>query len=188
MQWDYDRSLSHFSHVMVNVTRVAETRSPMFSIIPFLSWTWLGVLVPALILAVIYGQGIAYMVGQWYRDENYGYGFFVPVISLYLIWMRRDQLRAVSLSGSWWGFVVVAIGLALYFIGELAALYVVPVLFAVAHVALFPHYAAAFDARYFVFSVALVFVWILARETTQPRAAEGAPELAQVRGAEPAGA
>lgn len=49
----------------------------------------------------------------------------------------------------------------------LAGLYVVPVLYALSHVALFPHYEGhGYDERYFVFCVALVFVWILARERT----------------------
>ena len=79
---------------------------------------------PVLLLGIIYYQGIRFMVTMWIVDENYGYGFFVPVISLYLIWQRRERLRAMDLHGSWWGLPVVLAGLGLYFIGELSTLYV----------------------------------------------------------------
>jgi len=85
-------------------------------------WVW--ALVTALLLGALYYDGLAYLVHKWIVDENYGHGFFVPVISGYLIWQRRDRLRAMSLQGSWWGVPVILAGLALYFAGTLATLYV----------------------------------------------------------------
>lgn len=86
---------------------------------------WWGVALPAVLLGIIYSNGIAYMVHKWYADENYGHGFFVPLISLYLIWQQRHRLREKRLQGSWWGVPVLLIGVGLYFIGELATIYVV---------------------------------------------------------------
>jgi len=87
-------------------------------------WFWQMAVLPVLLLAIIYYPGMAYMVKSWYTDENYGYGFFVPLISLYLIWQRRERLKAIDRGGTWWGFPVVSVGLGLYFIGELSTLYV----------------------------------------------------------------
>lgn len=84
---------------------------------------WWGAALPAVLLGIIYSNGIAYMVHKWYADENYGHGFFVPLISLYLIWQQRHRLREKRLQGSWWGVPVLLIGVGLYFIGELATLY-----------------------------------------------------------------
>lgn len=86
---------------------------------------WWGAALPAVLLGIIYSNGIAYMVHKWYADENYGHGFFVPLISLYLIWQQRHRLREKRLQGSWWGVPVLLIGVGLYFIGELATIYVV---------------------------------------------------------------
>ncbi|MDC4206053.1 MAG: VPLPA-CTERM-specific exosortase XrtD [Candidatus Manganitrophus sp.] len=86
---------------------------------------WWGAALPAVLLGIIYSNGIAYMVHKWYADENYGHGFFVPLISLYLIWQQRHRLREKKLQGSWWGVPVLLIGVGLYFIGELATIYVV---------------------------------------------------------------
>jgi exosortase D (VPLPA-CTERM-specific) len=90
----------------------------------FKRWFWPMAVLPVLLLGIIYYQGIRSLVETWTVDENYGYGFFVPVISLYLIWRRRERLRAMDLVGSWWGLPVVLAGLGLYFIGELSTLYV----------------------------------------------------------------
>lgn len=84
---------------------------------------WLGTVVPAVLLGLIYGEGIAYMVRLWAVDENYGHGFFVPLISLYLIWQRRGALRERGGAGSLWGVAVVLFSVGLYFVGELATLY-----------------------------------------------------------------
>lgn len=84
---------------------------------------WLGAVFPVLLLGLIYSNGIAYMVHKWVVDENYGHGFFVPLISLYLIWQRREEIQKRKGGGSFWGVAVVLLSLGLYFIGELATLY-----------------------------------------------------------------
>ena len=107
----------------MNAMRLLLTRA--FSNHFFLSrFFWLGVVVPMLLLGVIYSKGIAFMVHKWTVDENYGHGFFVPIISLALVWQRRDRLREVLSNGSWWGVFLLLIGVGLYFVGELATLYV----------------------------------------------------------------
>jgi exosortase D (VPLPA-CTERM-specific) len=86
-------------------------------------WLWLtGVTI--LLLGFAYRQSLAYLVEVWATDETYGHGFFVPVISLYLVWLRRSRLEEAALAGAWWGLPVLVAGLALYFVGEFATLYV----------------------------------------------------------------
>ena len=61
----------------------------------------------------------------WLEDDNYSHGPFIPLISLYLIWLRRTQLQTVERRGSWWGLPIVAAGLLVYVVGEFAAMYAV---------------------------------------------------------------
>ncbi|MGQ0811922.1 MAG: VPLPA-CTERM-specific exosortase XrtD [Nitrospiraceae bacterium] len=75
------------------------------------------------ILGFVYFDALAFMVDIWLTDDNYGHGFFVPLISGYLIW-RRSFLLAAGVHPSWWGLPVLLIGMLLYFIGELTTLYV----------------------------------------------------------------
>lgn len=85
---------------------------------------WLGTVLPILLLGLIYSGGIAYMVRMWVVDENYGHGFFVPLVSIYLIWRRRETIQKRRSNGSLWGVAAVLVSIGLYFIGELATLYV----------------------------------------------------------------
>jgi exosortase D (VPLPA-CTERM-specific) len=77
------------------------------------------------VLGHMYGDSLAYMLGLWANSEDYSHGFFVPLISLFLIWQARHRIAAVEVTYSWWGLLIIAVGLGLYWIGELAALYIV---------------------------------------------------------------
>ncbi|MCE9535793.1 MAG: VPLPA-CTERM-specific exosortase XrtD, partial [Nitrospirae bacterium] len=50
---------------------------------------------------------------------------FIPLISLYLIWLRWSQLQIVERRGAWWGFPMTAVGLVVYVVGEFAAMHAV---------------------------------------------------------------
>ncbi len=84
---------------------------------------WPAIILPALLLGVIYHHSLAYMLHVWSVNDNYGHGVLVPFISLYLIWQKRIELQGLKMDGSWWGVVVVAAGMGLYVVGELATLY-----------------------------------------------------------------
>jgi exosortase D (VPLPA-CTERM-specific) len=86
---------------------------------------WLGALAAAVLLAALYHESLAYLVYIWSTDENYGHGWFVPLISGYLIWGKRHLLARHLGHGSWWGLLTVAAALVLYVVGRFATLYVV---------------------------------------------------------------
>lgn len=76
------------------------------------------------LLGFIYYNALALMLSAWVDDENYGHGLFVPFISLFLVWAKREKLRALQPHGSWWGLSLILVGLALYGLGELGTLFV----------------------------------------------------------------
>ena len=86
-------------------------------------WVFAAALCIAL-LGVIYFDALRYMAGIWVEDENYGHGFFVPFISLFLIWLKRDKIRALESRGSWWGLSLILLGVVFYGLGELGTLMV----------------------------------------------------------------
>ncbi len=77
----------------------------------------------AALLGVVYFDALRQMVGVWAEDENYGHGFFVPAIALFLLWGKRAELRLLDRRGSWWGIPVVLLAAALYVFGELGTVY-----------------------------------------------------------------
>ena len=81
---------------------------------------WQGLLLTA-VLGLLYAPVIRLLVWQWYNDADYSHGFLVPILSAYLIWQRRDKLRAVPRRPSAWGMVIVLFSLGLLFLGSLGA-------------------------------------------------------------------
>jgi len=86
---------------------------------------WGAILVSLIILIYIYYDGLSYMVKFWNEREEYGHGFIIPFITLFLIWQKSDQLEKLKYTGSWLGVVLLSIGLLLFFIGELSSIYTI---------------------------------------------------------------
>lgn len=90
---------------------------------PFWGWGLLGL--GALLLGFIYYDGLKFMVEIWSKKEEYGHGLMIPLISLFLIWQKKDELERLPLKGSWAGVLVLVVGLFLYVLGELSTLYII---------------------------------------------------------------
>ena len=88
-----------------------------------LFWSILAVI--ACLLGVISYRSLAWMVHIWSESEAYGYGFMIPVITLFFIWQRKDVLEQIEFKGSWVGVAVTVFGVLLLILGKLSSLYVV---------------------------------------------------------------
>lgn len=82
------------------------------------------VLVVAL-LSYMYADSLVFLFSRWVGTEDSSHGIFVPFISGYLIWQARLRLSRISREKSWLGLAVIALGLMLYVVGELATLFIV---------------------------------------------------------------
>jgi exosortase D (VPLPA-CTERM-specific) len=82
-------------------------------------------LVALLVLTLAFSGGLAELVHRWYNQEEYSHGFFIPLISLWLLWQRRDALKQSRGDPSPWGWrLVLASGLMLL-IGEFTAIFLI---------------------------------------------------------------
>ena len=63
---------------------------------------WFGALLVVCYAPILYRMGV-----QWATDENMGHGFFVPIISGYIVWQRRDTLLGTPTKPNKWGLVMV---------------------------------------------------------------------------------
>ncbi len=70
---------------------------------------------------VLYAHTIAKLVRDWSIDDNYSHGFLIPVIAVYLVWQRRDELAGLSAETDYRGLLLVAIGMVLHIVGNLGA-------------------------------------------------------------------
>lgn len=89
----------------------------------WLIWSLIGVTL--VVAAIGFQVGLTHMVSTWFGREEYSHGVLIPLIALFLVWQRRDELERTDFRGSWLGVVVVLLGGLLHLLGELATLYVV---------------------------------------------------------------
>jgi exosortase D (VPLPA-CTERM-specific) len=76
-----------------------------------------------LLLGLVFQESLLEMSGIWMGSEEYSHGFFIPVISVYLIWVQRQNLTFTrELKSSVLGLSVLLIALLLFLLGGLAAI------------------------------------------------------------------
>ena len=80
-------------------------------------------LLPAVVLLLVYLPTLYDLVVDWATDDNYSHGFLVPIVSFYLIWIRRDQLTAPGESTGRAGLIFIILGLVMFVAGTAAAEY-----------------------------------------------------------------
>src|SRR5687768_12751209 len=81
------------------------------------SWVTLGWF--GLLVAICYAPVIISLAADWSKDPDMGHGFFVPVISAYIVWQKRDELMAMKPQPNWWGLPIVVWGGAQVILGTL---------------------------------------------------------------------
>ncbi len=82
----------------------------------------LGAGVYCLLLAGIFFNTFTYLVPQWERGD-FTYCYLVPLIVLYLILEKKDQLSATPSIPSWKGMPVLGLGIVFFWLGELGGEY-----------------------------------------------------------------
>jgi exosortase D (VPLPA-CTERM-specific) len=80
--------------------------------------------ISVLIALAAYSGGLSELVSRWIKQEEYSHGFFIPLISLWLLWERRDALRSSIGKPSWMGVLLLGIALTLMALGELTAIFI----------------------------------------------------------------
>lgn len=83
---------------------------------------WLFVFGVAVLLDIIFYPGLKEMVRVWNEREEFSYGYLIPFITAFLIWQKRHVLEQTGFSGSWMGVTIVAVGLALYYVGSFSTI------------------------------------------------------------------
>jgi exosortase len=73
------------------------------------------------VLVALYARVIVGLLAQWWRDPNYSYGFIVPILSLWILWNRREQIKQHPLVPNSWGLLLVLGAMGLLVLGTLGA-------------------------------------------------------------------
>ena len=65
------------------------------------------------VLSWSYWGPMAGLVGCWWNEPDYLYGFLVPVFAGWLLWYRRGTITDFTPRGSWWGLAFLGLGAAM---------------------------------------------------------------------------
>src|SRR5262245_26044186 len=79
-------------------------------------------LVGTLIALVAFSGALVQLVDRWFTQEEYSHGFLVPVVAVWLLWTRRDALRASVGRPVWGGPIVLLLAIAMHITGEMSAI------------------------------------------------------------------
>lgn len=76
-----------------------------------------------LMLGMVFHESLTEMAKVWMVKEEYSHGFFIPVISIYLIWVRHHELSFVpGFKSSLLGLGILLVSLLLFLVGGLATI------------------------------------------------------------------
>jgi len=73
-------------------------------------------------LAVLFRAGLENMYQMWHQPE-YNHGFMIPLVAIYLVWLRARAITAATLPGSWLGIGLLLVSLALLFLGDRSSVF-----------------------------------------------------------------
>ncbi len=74
-------------------------------------------------LGLLFWSGLDNMYSMWHEPE-YNHGFMIPFVAVYLLWLRAREISAATLTGSWLGVGLLLVSLALLFLGDRSAVFV----------------------------------------------------------------
>jgi exosortase len=63
-----------------------------------------------LLVVACYAPVLRYMAWIWSANPDMGHGFFVPVVAIFIVWQRKEELLALKVRPSWWGLPVTVLG------------------------------------------------------------------------------
>ena len=73
---------------------------------------------------LVYVPTFLWMWDRWFvRDSYYSHGILIPFVTIYLIWLKRDELIQMKPKSSPWGIKLVVIGIAVHLLSSLFRVY-----------------------------------------------------------------
>lgn len=70
-----------------------------------------------------YWAGLSEAVLRWGIQEEYSHGYLIPLVTLYILWEKKDLIMSSVSEPLWFGLVLVFIAIAVLLIGEISALF-----------------------------------------------------------------
>lgn len=86
------------------------------------NWFWLTAAI--ILMGVAFWGGIDELMVRWDKQEEYSHGYMLPLLTLYFIWQKKNNIIRTEFSPSWWGLTIIVLALIVFVIGEISALFI----------------------------------------------------------------
>tara|TARA_R110002074_G_scaffold402194_1_gene604457 strand:- start:66506 stop:68032 length:1527 start_codon:yes stop_codon:yes gene_type:complete len=70
-----------------------------------------------------YWSGLSEAVLRWEIQEEYSHGFLIPLVTLYILWEKRNLILSSASAPLWHGVWLIVIASIVFLVGEVSALY-----------------------------------------------------------------
>ena len=74
-------------------------------------------------LVGLYYPVLTSLVHDWSTSDNYSHGFFIPLISGYMVYALREELGRIAVRPANWGFIVLLAGLGQLYVARVGSEY-----------------------------------------------------------------
>jgi exosortase len=74
-------------------------------------------------LVTIYYPIFIGLAQDWSTNDNYSHGFFIPLISGYMVFSMKDALQQRPISGTTWGLLLLILGLSQLYLAKVGSEY-----------------------------------------------------------------
>jgi len=98
-----------------NTSYISASKKPAWSI------AWGPLILIGLLLVLMYHAIAVKLVTDWYELPDFSHGFLIPFFAAFLLWDKRNELRATPITPSWAGISLVILGLFVLVLGVLGA-------------------------------------------------------------------
>lgn len=81
-------------------------------------------LIAVVLCFAVFSGALLELFNRWNTQEEYSHGFLIPIVSAWLLWLRRHALTASVGRPSFAGVALIAIAVIMHVVGELSAIFI----------------------------------------------------------------
>ncbi len=74
-----------------------------------------------LVFGLLYHKAMAKLVSDWSVDPNFSHGFLVPLVALYMVWYKKNEISEIPRESSKTGIFIIILGMLVHIAGNVGA-------------------------------------------------------------------